>query len=241
MNITVVCEHNASMDSEEGKKAYPEGLGVCLKNLMEETGGSVSLVRMDENGAGALTDEIINGTDVMVWWGHWYHQKVSDEIVNKVADRALRGMGMIFLHSAHDSKPFKRLLGTTCSLRWREDGEHERLWCVAPGHPIARGLGEYVDIPQEEMYGEYFDIPVPDELVYVGWFEGGEVFRGGCVFCRGRGKFFYFNPGHETYPTYRIPAVRTLLLQAAAYVAPADGVGEVPACRHIEQFSLQRR
>lgn len=239
MNITVVCEHNASMDSEEGKKAYPEGLGACLKNLMEETGGSVSLVRMDENGAGALTDEIINGTDVMVWWGHWYHQKVSDEIVNKVADRALRGMGMIFLHSAHDSKMIKKLLGTSCSLKWREDGELERLWCVNMAHPIARGLGEYIDIPQEEMYGEPFDIPAPDELIYIGWFRGGEVFRGGCVFNRGRGKIFYFNPGHETYPTYKLPQVRQLLKQACASVAPGIPLKEDVNCVHIPEWSIK--
>lgn len=237
MKITVVCEHNPGMESEEGRRAYPEGLGNCLCDLLRETGADVTLVRADETGA-ALTDEVLGGTDVLFWWGHWYHKQVDDALVEKVAARVHGGMGMVFLHSAHDSKPFKRLLGTTCSLRWREDGERERLWCVSPGHPIARGLGEFIDIPQEEMYGEYFDIPTPDELVYVGWFEGGEVFRGGCVFRRGRGKLFYFNPGHETYPTYRLPAVRTLLRQAAAYVAPAEGVGETPACRHCEQFSV---
>ena len=124
MNVTVVCEHNASMDSEAGKRAYPEGLGVCLKEMLEEAGHRVTLVTTDENGAEGLTDDIIGATDVMFWWGHWYHQKVSDEIIGKVADRALRGMGMVFLHSAHDSKMFKKLLGTSCSLKWREDGEH---------------------------------------------------------------------------------------------------------------------
>ena len=124
MNVTVVCEHNASMDSQEGKRAYPEGLGVCLQEMLREAGCAVTLVTIGENGADALTDEIIDGTDVMFWWGHWHHLKVSDEVVNKVADRALRGMGMVFLHSAHDSKIFKRLLGSSCSLKWREDGEH---------------------------------------------------------------------------------------------------------------------
>ena len=122
MNVTVVCEHNASMDSEEGKRAYPEGLGVCLKEMLEEAGHRVTLVTTDENGAEGLTDDIIGATDVMFWWGHWHHLKVADEVVAKVADRALRGMGMVFLHSAHDSKMFKRLLGSSCSLKWREDG-----------------------------------------------------------------------------------------------------------------------
>ena len=239
MKVTVVCEHNASMDSEEGKKAYPEGLGVCLKTMLEEAGHSVTLVRTDETGADALTDEIIDNTDVMFWWGHWYHLKVSDEVVNKVADRALRGMGMVFLHSAHDSKMFKRLLGSSCSLKWREDGELERLWCVDMSHPIARGLGEFIDIPREEMYGEPFGIPAPDELVYIGWFRGGEVLRGGCVFRRGSGKFFYFNPGHETYPTYRIPAVQKLLVQAAEYVAPQVPVLDGLDCPHVESYSVK--
>ena len=238
MNVTVVCEHNASMDSEAGKRAYPEGLGVCLKEMLEEAGHRVTLVTADENGAKGLTDEIIGGTDVMFWWGHWHHLKVADEIIHKVADRALRGMGMVFLHSAHDSKMFKRLLGSSCSLKWREDGEHERLWCVDPTHPIARGLGEYIDIPEEEMYGEPFDIPTPDELVYIGWFRGGEVFRGGCVFKRGAGKLFYFNPGHETYPTYKLPAVRQILRQACEYVAPAVPLKAEICCPHIEQFSI---
>ncbi len=239
MNVTVVCEHNASMDSEEGKRAYPEGLGVCLQNMLEEAGHTVTLVRIDENGAGALTDEIIGSTDVMFWWGHWYHQAVADEIVNKVADRALRGMGMVFLHSAHDSKMIKKLLGTSCSLKWREDGAPERLWCADMTHPIARGLGEYVDIPQEEMYGEPFDIPTPDELVYIGWFRGGEVLRGGCVFKRGRGKSFYFNPGHETYPTYKIPQVRQLLKQACEYVAPQIPLKEDVKCVHVAEWSVK--
>ena len=234
MKITVVCEHNASMDSEEGKRAYPEGLGVCIGDLLKKAGHEVTLVRLDDKGAEGLTDEIIGGTDVMFWWGHWYHLAVSDEVINKVADRALRGMGMVFLHSAHDSKMFKKLLGTSCSLKWREDGERERLWCVDPAHPIARGLGEYIDIPQEEMYGEPFDIPTPDELVYVGWFKGGEVMRGGCVFKRGRGKLFYFNPGHETYPTYRLPAVQQVLTQACEYVAPKMPLLDKICCPNVE-------
>ena len=239
MNVTVVCEDNASMHSPEGIKAYPEGMGVCLRQLLEEDGNAVTLVRADENGAEGLTDDILAATDVMFWWGHWYHGAVSDELIAKVAERALRDMGMVFLHSAHDSKMLKKLLGTSCSLKWREDGELERLWCVDMSHPIARGLGEFIDIPREEMYGEPFDIPVPDELVYVGWFRGGEVLRGGCVFRRGRGKLFYFNPGHETYPTYKLPAVQKLLVQACDYVAPAGPLLEKICCPHIEEFSVK--
>ena len=239
MKVTVVCEHNASMDSEEGKAAYPEGLGTCLAQLLKAKDKNVTLLRADEEGVHGLSDEILESTDVLFWWGHWYHGAVDDALVGKIAYRVRRGMGMVFLHSAHDSKPFKSLLGTTCSLSWREDGEHERLWCVDPAHPIARGLGEYIDVDREEMYGEPFDIPTPDELVYIGWFRGGEVLRGGCVFRRGRGKIFYFNPGHETYPTYKIEKVRTLLLQACDYVAPEAGIAEKLECRLIEEYSIR--
>lgn len=238
MKVTVVCEHNPSMDSEEGKKAYPEGINKCLSNLLEKGGHEVTLLRADENGVHGFTDDILENTEVMFWWGHWYHGAVDDGLVSKIAYRVQRGMGMVFLHSAHDSKPFKRLLGTTCSLSWREDGETERFWCVDLTHPIAQGLGEYIDIPQEEMYGEPFDIPVPDELVYIGWFQGGEVFRGGCVFNRGRGKIFYFNPGHETYPTYRIEKVQQLLRQACEYVAPKSPVLKELVCRNPKQRSF---
>ena len=241
MNVLVFCEHNPSMDSEEGKTAYPEGMGECLAQLLREAGCGVTLFRMGEAGVEGCSDEVLEKADVAFWWGHWYHGAVQSAIVETLADRVHRGMGMVFLHSAHDSKMFKKLLGTSCSLKWREDGERERLWCVDPAHPIAAGLGEYVDIPREEMYGEPFDIPAPDESVYIGWFEGGEVLRGGCVFRRGRGKLFYFNPGHETYPTYKLPAVRRLLAQACAYVAPKQPIAPPICCPHIEGFSVDRR
>ena len=238
MKVTIVCEHNPSMDGEEGKSAYPEGMGNCIAGFKKKAGYEVTLVTYDDKGIDGLTDEILENTEVMFWWGHWYHGAVPDALADRIVYRAQRGMGMVFLHSAHVSKPFKKLTGGTGSLKWREDAEHERLWCVAPAHPIAAGLGEYIDVPQEEMYGEPFDIPEPDELVYIGWFRGGEVLRGGCVFKRGRGKFFYFNPGHETYPTYKIPQVQQLLVQACKYVAPAEIIENFD-CPNIPEYSLK--
>ena len=241
MRVTVVCEKNFGEDASTGRLAYPEGMGECLAGIFREGGAPAKLILCDEGGAPDLTEEVLRNTDVLVWWGHMFHPKITDEQTEQIARRVQCGMGAIFLHSAHDSKPFKRFMGTSCSLLWREVGERERLWCLDPTHPIARGLGDYVDVPQEEMYGEFFDIPVPDELVYVGWFEGGEVFRAGCVFHRGRGKVFYFNPGHETYPTYRIPQIRQLLWQAAEYIAPQCGVADGIGCRHTSEFSVPVR
>ena len=143
-------------------------------------------------------------------------------MVERVGQRVLEGMGLIVLHSGHASKIFKRMLGTNCSLRWREAAERERLWIVNPSHPITQGLaGEYFELPHTEMYGEFFDVPEPDELVFISWFEGGEVFRSGCTFRRGAGKIFYFRPGHETFPIYRDSNVRRVVANAVRWAAPS--------------------
>ena len=239
MKVTVVCEFNLAMASKQGLGAYPEGMGECLRNLFIEGGHQAVYVKSDENGVRDLTDELLQSTEVLVWWGHFHHEAVEDGLVEKIANRVQRGMGLICLHSAHVSKIFKRMVGSSGSLKWREVGEQERLWCIDPTHPINNGLGEYVDIMHEEMYGEPFDIPTPDELVYIGWFKGGEVFRGGCVFNRGRGKVFYFNPGHETYPTYKNSNVRKILLNAVEYVKNPRGILDKIECPNIPEFSVK--
>lgn len=156
----------------------------------------------------------------MLWWGHMAHQEVSDEVVAKVCQRVNDGMGFIALHSAHASKPFSRLLGTrTDMLRWREDGDMQRLWVTSPGHPIAQGIGDYFEVPHDETYGEQFFIPQPDNLVFISWHPGGEVFRSGCCFVRG-GRIFYFQPGHETFPVYYQKEIQTVITNAVRWAAP---------------------
>ena len=167
---------------------------------------------------------VLEATDVLLWWGHQAHAEVRDEVVERIHARVLDGMGLIALHSAHFSKIFKRLMGTSCDLKWRVADERERLWVVAPGHPIVAGLPERIELAQEEMYGEHFDIPAPDELVLVSWFQGGEVFRSGCCFRRGAGRIFYFRPGHETYPTYHEPAIQRVIANAVRWAAPSEPV-----------------
>jgi trehalose utilization protein len=160
---------------------------------------------------------------VLIWWGHKAHGAVSDETVDRVQKRVLEGMGLVVLHSGHHSKIFKRMMGTTANLKWREANDKERLWVVSPGHPIVEGVPEYFEIEEEEMYGEFFDIPQPDQLIFVSWFTGGEVFRSGCVFYRGRGKIFYFRPGHETYPTYYHDGVLKVIANGVKWAAPTNG------------------
>ena len=173
----------------------------------------VRTATLDEPEHG-LSEAVLETTDVLLWWGHQAHTEVSDHVVARVQQRVLAGMGLIVLHSAHESKIFKSLMGTGCSLKWREVGERERLWCIEPEHPIAAGIGEFIDLPNTEMYGERFDIPAPEEVVFISWFEGGEVFRSGCTFQRGNGKIFYFRPGHETYPIYANPQVQQVIQNA---------------------------
>lgn len=180
---------------------YPHGIHIALAEGLSAAGFPVRTATLDEPEHG-LSEAALAATDVLLWWGHMAHGEVQDAIVERVQQRVLDGMGLVVLHSGHFSKLFKRLMGTSCDLKWREVGEKERVWVVSPGHPIADGLGEHFEIEHEEMYGEFFDIPEPDELVFVSWFEGGEVFRSGCTWHRGKGKVFYFRPGHETYPTY---------------------------------------
>ncbi len=206
----------------EASNVYPDGIHTVIAEALTAAGYDVGTATLDEPEHG-LTQDVIDNTDVFVWWGHMAHQEVDDAIVEKVKERVLAGAGLIVLHSGHFSKIFKSLMGTTCNLKWREAGEKERLWVVNPAHPIVAGIGEYFELPQEEMYGEHFDIPQPDELILVSWFSGGEVFRSGATFSRGAGKIFYFRPGHETHPTYFDANVRTIIANAVKWAAPNDG------------------
>jgi trehalose utilization protein len=201
---------------------YPDGIHAAIAAGLREAGHEVATATLDEPEHG-LTDAVLAATDVLTWWGHVAHDEVSDAVVDRVQARVLDGMGLIVLHSGHHSRVFRRLMGTTANLHWREAGERERVWVVDRSHPIADGLGESFVLDEEEMYGEPFDVPPPDELVLISWFQGGEVFRSGCCWRRGRGRIFYFRPGHETHPTYHQPIVRRVIANAVGWAAGPRG------------------
>ena len=234
--VTVWNEYRHERKDQQIAAIYPEGIHAAIAGGLREAGLTVRTATLDEPEHG-LSAEVLDNTDVLTWWGHQAHREVSDEVVERVQNRGLDGMGLIVLHSGHFSKIFVRLMGTTCNLKWREGGDKERLWVTAPGHPIAQGLGEFIEIEQEEMYGEHFDIPPPETLVFVSWFTGGEVFRSGCCYTRGSGKIFYFRPGHETLPTYYHPHVRQVIANAVRWAAPTLGAprsfGNRPALEAI--------
>jgi trehalose utilization protein len=221
LRVIVWNEFRVERSNREVGAIYPVGIHEALAAPLRAAGHAVRLATLDDPQHG-LGGDVLEETDVLLWWGHQAHAEVHDEVVERVQAHVLAGMGLIALHSAHFSKIFTRLMGTSCGLKWRLAGERERLWVVAPGHPIVEGLPERIDLAHEEMYGEPFDIPAPDELVLVSWFQGGEVFRSGCCFRRGSGRIFYFRPGDESFPTYHEPLIQRLIINAVRWAAPVQ-------------------
>jgi trehalose utilization protein len=222
IRVTVWNEGRHEQIHEAVKRVYPNGIHNVIADHLNTQGFITRTATFDEPEHG-LTGDVLDNTDVLTWWGHMLHKQVDDAIVDRVQRRVLAGMGLIVLHSGHESKIFQRLMGTTCDLKWREADDKERVWVVKPGHPITKGLGPYFEIPSDEMYGEPFDIPEPDELIFISWFEGGEVFRSGGCWRRGNGKIFYFRPGHETYPVYYQKEVMQVITNGVHWAAPNEG------------------
>lgn len=230
---TVVWGENIHEQMDENVRAlYPDGMHATIAAALgQDNNIAVGTATLQEPEHG-LSEARLAETDVLTWWGHRAHGEVNDEIVDRVQRRVWEGMGLIVMHSGHYSKIFKRLMGTPCSLKWREAGERERLWVINRNHPIASGLGEYVELPNTEMYGEPFAVPEPMETVFISWYEGGEVFRSGMTFQRGAGRIFYLSPGHETYPVYHNKDIQKILRNAVNWAynpAPAlKAITEAP-------------
>jgi trehalose utilization protein len=268
--VTIWNENVHERENPIVAKIYPTGIHGCIADALKidngvagvadagsepdrrsrstpKAFGAVTTLQMrtatlDQRDHG-LSEKVLDQTDVLIWWGHAAHGRVKDAIVDRVLKRVWEGMGFVALHSSHYSKIFKRLMGTSCSLTWREAGEKERVWVCNPAHPIARGINRSFEIENTEMYGEPFAIPSPDEIVFISWYEGGDVFRSGCTWKRGNGKIFYFAPGHEMYPIYFNPGVQRVLRNAVRWAAPnsgkwIDSCPQIPiseACEPLEQ------
>lgn len=235
IRVLVWNEFQHEKSDEEVRAIYPNGIHAAVAEFLgKDEELSVKTATLDDPDCG-ITPEVLKETDVLVWWGHMAHHKVPDEVAFMVRDAVLSGMGAIFLHSAHHSKPFRYLMGTSCNLTWRETGDREVLWVTEPSHPITRGIDRYFTLPHEETYGEPFVIPTPDKLLLIGNFSGGEVLRAGCLFERGNGKIFYFQPGHESFPTYYVPEVQTVIRNAVHFVAPT--YREMTTCPHVRKIT----
>lgn len=227
IRVTVWNEYLHETRYEAIRAVYPEGIHGCIAGFLKEAGMETATATLREEEHG-LSQERLDSTDVLVWWGHMAHGEVSDAVVDRVYRRVMQGMGLIALHSAHASKIFQKLCGTESQLlRWREAGEKEILWVMNPAHPIVQGVSDHIMLPNEEMYGETFVIPRPDDLVFVSWFEGGEVFRSGVTYTRGLGRVFYFRPGHEAFPTFFNKDVQRVIINAVRWAAPGEAMPAV--------------
>lgn len=236
IRVTVWNENVHEQREQAVKERYPDGIhGAIAAGLSDHLGDGVAVrtatLAEPEHG---LTEDVLNQTDVLTWWGHAAHGEVEDEIVDRVQRHVLAGMGLVVLHSGHLSKIFRRLMGTTCTLRWRNGDDRELVWTLKPRHPVAAGVPSPIIIPEQEMYGEVFDIPDPDELVFISSFAGGEVFRSGCTFHRGNGRIFYFSPGDQEYPVYHHPDVRRVIANAVGFVAPPVAERDEPRLQRVD-------
>ena len=232
IRVTVWNENLHEREIPEIAKVYPEGIHGQIKQfLSEDKDIVVRCATLDEPGQG-LSKELLEETDVLIWWAHALHEELTDENARLVSEYVQRGMGFIGLHSAHMCKPLRLLLGTSMTLKWRDD-DSERIYVTSPSHPIAQGLPDSFELPNEEMYGEYFDIPKPDDVVFMGWFKGGCVFRSGVTFTRGYGKIFYFQPGHEAYPVYYDKNIQKVITNAVHW-AKSERVSAVRDNVHVE-------
>jgi trehalose utilization protein len=221
IRVTVWHEYRHEKKNPKVAEIYPDGMHEAIASYLRTVPGlQVRTATLDEPDHG-LTKEVIDSTDVFTWWGHMAHGDVRDDIVTQVHNRIINGAGIVVLHSGHFSKIFKRLMGTGCNLRWRDDGEREILWVTRPGHPILEGINQdHFVIEREEMYGEFFDIPEPESTFLLSTFTGGEVFRSGMTWTRGAGKVVYFRPGHELFRAFYDPNVLKIIANACKYAAP---------------------
>jgi trehalose utilization protein len=233
LRVTIWNEHVQERRDESVTRVYPDGMHKAIAaGLRRELGGAASIrfATLEEPEHG-LTEKVLSETDVLTWWGHVAHDQVADEVVSRVHARVLEGMGIVVLHSAHYSKIFRKLMGTSCALRWRGAGERELVWTVNPAHPIAEGVPQPIIVPKQEMYGEFFDIPPPDELVFISSFEGGEVFRSGCCYYRGTGRVVYFSPGDQEFPVYKQPEIQRVIANSVRWCGNAATPNDAPSTR----------
>lgn len=238
IRVTIWNEFRHEKKVDEVKALYPNGMHAVIKEFLEKNDDiTCRLAALDDPDCG-IPQEVLDETDVLIWWGHMHHWEVPDEVVDRVQKAVHAGMGLIVLHSGHHSRIFKALMGTPCSLGWREV-DFERVWVVDPSHPIAQGIGRYFELEQEEVYAEPFSIPEPDKLVFAGWYEGGELFRSGCCYKRGHGNIFYFQPGHETFPTFYNENIQKIITNAVRWAKPV--IRQEILCPRIEKIADRKK
>jgi len=236
INVVIWNEFRHEKTKEKARALYPNGLHATIKGYLDKNEDmEITLAALDDPDQG-LSDERLQNTDVLVWWGHMAHDEVDSVLVKKIRDRVWEGkMGFIALHSAHMARPFCAIVGTEGVLSCGRN-QKEIMWTLMPSHEISAGIPDHFLIEEEELYAEPFHIPEPDELVFGAWFEDGHILRAGAGFRRGAGKIFYFQPGHETCPSFHNPYVLRVIENAIRWVRPCEQVSPVKnACTWMHQ------
>ena len=236
IRVVVWNEFRHEKSEESIREIYPEGLhAVIASALSKDVMLQVRMAALDDPDQG-LPPEVLNDTDVLIWWGHMVHHEVNDDLVAAIRERVHLGkMGLIVLHSGHHSKVFRSVVGTTGNLSWGRN-QKEIVWNVSPTHPIAAGIPDHFCLEREELYAEPFYVGEPDETVFLSWFEDGFVMRSGLVFKRSAGKIFYFQPGHEECRSFYNEWVQKIIRNAVYYVKPSTDGFDVPGGAPHWQF-----
>ncbi|MFH1372026.1 MAG: ThuA domain-containing protein [Planctomycetota bacterium] len=207
------------------KNVYPNDIcGAIAEGLKELKDWDVVEARLSDPNQG-LPDELLNRADVLIWWGHKKHNQVRDGLVDKIVSRVKdEGMGFISLHSSHFARPNIKLMGTPCS--WKEylgDSNTLKITVKDPNHPIARGVEDFT-IYHDERYSEPYAVPQPLAVVFEGTYTldngGTDTSRQGLTWEIGKGRVFYFQPGHETNPVFFDPNIRRIISNAVEWAAP---------------------
>jgi trehalose utilization protein len=211
---------------------YPKDINAAIveglkadKRFANDTIIAASLNDPDQG----INDELLAKTDVLLWWGHKKHAKVSDELTAKIKQRWMDGkMGFIGLHSAHFAKPNKALMGTACSFScYRTDCTKTKVTVTDKTHPIAAGVPETFTVENGERYGDPYIVPAGYTCVFEGLssLKDGKTDNAKMVFAwenvnGSKSRFVYFQLGHETNPIYFDPNVRTIVANATEWVMP---------------------
>lgn len=224
--VVVWSEGSAAVDPKSSA-LYPHDINAAVADGLKPlaaAGWEIIIASLSEPDQG-VSDERLKSTDVLIWWGHKKHKDVKDELVERIVRRVKEdGMGFIALHSSHFSKPFKALMDTPCSWReYKADGTSARVIVKDPSHPIAKGVKDF-QLPLIERYGEPFAVPTPEAVPLDGLYTKPDGTtqpgRMGLCWTVGKGKVFYFTPGHETYNDFLRDEVRLILRNAVQWAAP---------------------
>jgi trehalose utilization protein len=207
-------------------KVYPDDINSAIADGLRKRleGWTVEIAGLKDPEQGC-SQASLDRCDVLIWWGHKKHRDVKDEYVERIVRRVKEeGMGFISVHSSHFAKPNRRLMGTPCSwAAYENDGCKLKIIVKDPSHPLAKGLKDFT-LPQVERYSEPYRVPAPESVPLEGTYvyPNGkeEPVRVGLCWTIGKGRMFYFVPGHETYRDFYMDEVNQIMANAVMWAAP---------------------